>query len=263
MDPRASAILNAYDNGGQLAPLSDTAGLDIDEAYGISGEIHAARLARGEVVRGRKIGFTNRSIWEKYGVDAPMWSYIYDTTYNELGDDGVIALPPQAEPRLEPEIALCFKATPTADMSVAEIANCIAWVSHSIEIVASPFPGWNFTIADCVAAQALHASFWCGSKIDAAQVFADGVGVLEEFSLCLTGPGVERTGHATDVLGGPLHALKFLLAEIPRMPGALPIEPGEVIATGTLTDGHPVAAGEVWTSSPSGIDLPGLSIRIA
>ena len=123
MDPRASAILNAYDNGGQLAPLSDTAGLDIDEAYGISGEIHAARLARGEVVRGRKIGFTNRSIWEKYGVDAPMWSYIYDTTYNELGDDGVIALPPQAEPRLEPEIALCFKATPTADMSVAEIAT--------------------------------------------------------------------------------------------------------------------------------------------
>ena len=37
-----------------------------------------ARLARGERVLGRKIGFTNRTIWAEFGVDAPMWGYLYD-----------------------------------------------------------------------------------------------------------------------------------------------------------------------------------------
>ena len=27
---------------------------------------------------GRKIGFTNRGIWQKYGVHEPIWGFVYD-----------------------------------------------------------------------------------------------------------------------------------------------------------------------------------------
>ncbi len=258
----AKNLFSAYDAGTQMAPLSEAGPLNSNNAYEISAHIAAARRARGEHPVGRKIGFTNRSIWEKYGVDAPMWSWIYDTTYHEIGADGAIRLPRQSEPRLEPEIAFGFGQTPEIGMSVEEIAECIDWVAHSIEIVASPYPAWRFTIADCIAAQALHAAFWCGEKVPASDVFKGGVKVMEGFSCHLTGPEETREGHATDVLGGPLHAMQFLLKEIARMPGADDIQPGEVVTTGTLTDGHPIATGEEWLSDLTGINLPRLSVRL-
>lgn len=256
---QSEQLLQAYDAGDQIAPLSDSAPLTLNRAFEISGEIFASRQARGESVVGRKIGFTNKTIWEQYGVDAPMWSWIYDTTYHGLSSDGVIKLPIQAEPRLEPEIAFCFGRSPEPGMSIAQIFQCIDWVAHSIEIVSSPYPNWKFTIADCIAAQALHAGFWCGEKIPANRVSVE---ELETFSCALTGPNEVREGHATHVLGGPLYSVQFLLNEIERMPGAQHIQPGEVITTGTLTDGHPITAGETWRSVLTGIDLPAVQVHI-
>jgi 2-oxo-3-hexenedioate decarboxylase len=46
--------------------------------------VRSLREARGEKVLGRKIGFTNRTIWEQYGVYAPIWGYVYDTTVRIL-----------------------------------------------------------------------------------------------------------------------------------------------------------------------------------
>ena len=43
------------------------AGLSIDDAYRVSAALHAMREAKGEKPRGRKIGFTNRTIWHQYG----------------------------------------------------------------------------------------------------------------------------------------------------------------------------------------------------
>ena len=42
------------------------------------------REARGERPIGRKIGFTNRTIWAEYGVYAPMWGHVYDRTVHDL-----------------------------------------------------------------------------------------------------------------------------------------------------------------------------------
>ncbi|NBO20261.1 MAG: hydratase, partial [Proteobacteria bacterium] len=42
--------------------------------------MRALRLARGERGRGFKLGFTNRSIWPIYGVYAPIWGTVYDST---------------------------------------------------------------------------------------------------------------------------------------------------------------------------------------
>ena len=55
-------------------------GLGMAEAYAVAAEIRARRQARGERVVGRKIGFTNTTIWPLYGVSAPMWNFVYDST---------------------------------------------------------------------------------------------------------------------------------------------------------------------------------------
>jgi hypothetical protein len=56
---------------------------------------------------------------------------------------------------------------------------------------------------------------------------------------------------------------EFLIDLLNKRPDSPPLEPGEIISTGTLTDAHPVKAGETWRTSFSGLDLPGLEIRFA
>jgi len=262
MDDTAQQLLACYDTGQQIAPLSDSIpGFDAAAAYRLSAGLTRLRRARGEQPTGRKIGFTNRTIWPLYGVDGPMWGWMYDTTLHELPADGRISLPTWPEPRIEPEIAFHFARSPSPGMSVADIAACIDWVAHGVEIVISPYPGWRFTAADSIAAFGLHGGFWYGPPVAAATLLADGPGALETFGLTLTGPGETHQGHARDVLDGPLHALRFLLDEIAQMPDAPPIQPGEVVTTGTLTDARPIAPGQTWKTRFQGLALPGLQIK--
>src|SRR5262249_17958927 len=69
----ATEALAAMDRARQIAPFSVRyPGLSLDDAYRISARLCALRTARGERVIGRKIGFTNRTIWSEYGVYAPI-----------------------------------------------------------------------------------------------------------------------------------------------------------------------------------------------
>jgi 2-keto-4-pentenoate hydratase len=70
----AGALLAAYDGATRLAlPTDQDPAFDVDTAYAVADDIRGRRIARGEMPRGYKIGFTNRSIWSRYGVYAPIW----------------------------------------------------------------------------------------------------------------------------------------------------------------------------------------------
>ena len=127
--------------------------------------VRQLREARGEVPVGRKIGFTNRTIWAEYNVDGPNWGYLYDRTVRDLAEIGdtfpLAALP---EPRIEPEILFGLAAAPTPAMDERALLACIDWVAHGFEIVQSIFPGWRFTAPDTVAASAMHGAFLIGPR---------------------------------------------------------------------------------------------------
>ena len=53
-------------------PSETLSKLSIDDAYKIANAIKSHRLQKGETLGGVKIGFTNKSLWEKYGVDFPI-----------------------------------------------------------------------------------------------------------------------------------------------------------------------------------------------
>ena len=70
-------------------------------------------------------------------------------------------------------------------------------------------------------------------------------------------------GNARDVLGGPIKALHFLHRELQGDGGHLPIEAGETITTGTLTEAMPAMPGDRWTFACAGLGCPDISLQLA
>jgi len=67
----AFAVLNT---GDQISPFSARfSGFNLEAAYRVTAAIRQMREAHGEVPMGRKIGFTNRTLWTEYGVGKPIW----------------------------------------------------------------------------------------------------------------------------------------------------------------------------------------------
>jgi 2-oxo-3-hexenedioate decarboxylase len=249
-------------------PLYSEAVADFDTAmaYDVSAEILKLRMAAGETPVGRKIGFTNTNIWAEYGVDAPIWNYVFDTTIRHAPDNhGVQSLKGATQPKIEPEIALRLRAAPRPGMSEQELADCIDWIAHSYEVVHSAFRDWRFRGADTVAAFGLHGVLIVGQPRHvraAGGMTRDLVKELKAFKVSLFCDGeLREEGAGTNVLGSPLLALKHLVEVLAKQPRHKPLRAGEIITTGTLTAALPIRPGETWHTAFTGIDLPGLSVR--
>ena len=154
----AKEVFAVLETGRQIAPFSKAnPDFSLDEAYRVTASVRAKREGRGERPIGRKVGFTNRTIWAEYGVYAPIWGYVYDSTVRDLTREPLeVALNGLAEPRIEPEIVFGLGAPLAAGMDEQALVNCVDWVAHGFEIVQSIFPNWSFRAPDTIAAYGLH-----------------------------------------------------------------------------------------------------------
>jgi 2-oxo-3-hexenedioate decarboxylase len=262
----AAEAFDLLDTGRQTAPFSS--GLprfDLDDAYRVTAAVRQMREARGETPLGRKIGFTNRTIWDEYQIGAPMWGYIYDRTVHDLDDtEATVSLAGLAEPRIEPEIIFGLAAAPEPGMDERTLLGCIDWVAHGFELVQSIFPRWEFTLPDTVAAYGLHGKLLVGPRHSLAEHGGDWLGSLSTFGIDLKRDGViVDQGRASNVLGGPLSALRHLVEVLASDPVNPPLAAGEIVTTGTLTRAFPVAPGETWATELTGVALDGIAIRFA
>jgi 2-oxo-3-hexenedioate decarboxylase len=140
------SVLSAIDGGAQIEPIShQNPQLDVDAAYRVTAEIRRLRERRGERVVGRK-SVSLTEAYGPYGVYAPIWGYVYDTTVHELPAPEPFDLTSFVEPRVEPEIVSGLSRAPTAEMDERALLSCIEWVAHGFEIVQSVFPGWRLRI---------------------------------------------------------------------------------------------------------------------
>ncbi len=252
--------------GRQITPFSSRfRGFALDDAYEVAAAVRAMREARGETPIGRKIGFTNRTIWEEYDVSAPMWGYVYDATVHDLAAAGDgFPLAGLAEPQIEPEIVFGFAAAPDPDMDEAAILSCVEWLAHGFELVQSIFPGWKSQLPDTVAAYGLHGALLIGPRHAVAPDRERWLKSLAAFEIALSRDGeVVDRGRSANVLGGPLSALKHLVAVLAADRSNPPVAAGEIVTTGTLTRAFRVAAGQSWRTVPSGVGLDGIAIRFA
>lgn len=223
-------------------------GLTPAQGYAAARVLHQHRLARGWKSVGRKVGFTNRTLWERYGVHEPMWGTVYDRTLIFAQNDrATVELKGLVQPRIEPEI--CFKLGSSPVSSEKEhLISCIEWMAHACEIVQCHQPDWKVTIADCTADNGLHGRLVVGTPLppkDLERLPAVEAGLFK-------GDRKVDKGVGANVLGGPLLSLAHLVELLKKQPEAPALAAGEIVTTGVLTDAHPVAAGETWRTEVSG-----------
>ena len=275
MNPKQ--LLQHHDSG---QPWPDTVATDafgdVTEAYQTALAVRALRCARGEQPRGYKIGFTNRTIWARYGVWAPVWGTVWGGSLS-FCDDGVVELPLAGlcQPRLEPEAVFGFKATPVPGATLQDLFDAIEWVAPGFEIVQSHRPGWRFTAPETVADSALHARLLVGPRQPlfdragmAGMAGMAGDALALHAALAAARVVLHRDATAVEegtgahVLGSPLQALLHFLTELRQCPGATDLQPGDVVTTGTWTDAWPVQPGETWRAD-FGAPLTPLQVRFA
>jgi len=262
----AAEAFAALDTGRQISSFSARiSAFDLDDAYRVTASIRQMREARGEMPVGRKIGFTNRTIWTEYNVYEPVWGYVYNRTVHNLAEIGdTFSLMGFAEPRIEPEIVFKLALTPAPDMDETALLACIDWVGHGFEIVQSIFPGWKFSAPDTVAAFGLHGALLIGPRHSIAAHSEEWSRTLSTFEIDLKRDGtVADHGRALNLLGGPVSAMRHLVNILARDQFNPPLAAGEIVTTGTLPRALPVSAGETWTTGLTGLALDGICVRFA
>ena len=116
-------------------------------------------------------------------------------------------------------------------------------------------------MADSTTDNGLHGRLVVGTPIPVAGL-RDLAEALPRVQVVLRrGEAVVDRGIGANVLDSPLLALAFLVDVLARDAEAHPLRTGEIVSTGTLTDAHPVAAGDLWSTELKGLPLPGLSVR--
>jgi 2-oxo-3-hexenedioate decarboxylase len=136
----ADRVLDAFVSRRLIRPLSgEDPSLDDDGAYAIALEVYTRRLGRGERPVGRKIGFTNQSIWAGSQVSGPIWGHVYDSTlHSTQAGDTRLRVGHLLQPRIEPEIQLHFARTPPVTRDEDAILESIDWIALGFEIVQCP-----------------------------------------------------------------------------------------------------------------------------
>lgn len=263
LDSIADRMLDAYARAARVPLPSETEpGFDVASAFSVATRMRERRIAAGRVPRGWKIGFTNRSIWPRYNVFAPIWANVWDDTLALLDAPHVVdSLAGLCQPRLEPEIVFGLKAVPEPGMDNAALARCIEWVAHGFEIVHTHFDDWRFTLADCMVDDALHGRLYVGPRVPVSR-FADLASETRALRVELLRDGeVIDRGDASIVLDGPVDALRQWIDAMAESPAPWPVHAGDVVTTGTITDAWPLAPGQRWRTrlSEPGSSVPRLA----
>jgi 2-oxo-3-hexenedioate decarboxylase len=264
----ARRLLDAWDARTLLEPITASEPeFDADAAYDVLRCIETERLARGWIPVGRKIGFTNTTIWELYGVTGPMWARVWDRTVHvaAAGAAVSISLAPFVQPRIEPEVVFGLSGRiPAASSDAVELLSCVAWMAPGFEIVQCQFPGWRFAAPDSTASFGLHGALVVGARVAVTDENRAAVAAaLATFELTLSRDGavVER-GSGANVLGSPALALGFLERTVARQPQFSSPAAGELITTGTLTNAYAIEPGERWESHYGALGLDGITLDL-
>ena len=247
------------------SPAQD-AGFSETDAYAVTAELRALRIARGEKPVGRKIGFTNRNIWAEYGVYQPIWGDIYDTTVRDVRraiGSRFRSCRSRASSR---KSCSGWDAISRPAWASQRSHRRSSWVAHGFEFVQSIFPGWRFQVADCVADGGLHGRLFIGPRRELSD---DQRGTLASRPVAPEDQAKQERRHESTPVSAQTcstgRSRRWRIWSRCLAKDALnpPLRAGEIVTTGTLTRAFPVLSGERWSTEIKGIDLPGLSVEIA
>ena len=260
----ALKVKEALDNGLQILPITqEYPNFSLEDAYKVQMAIHDMRLKEGFIPVGRKIGFTNKAMWQAFGVEEPVWAYMYEqNVFYEESQPLECSLKNMCEAKIEPELVIHLSQTPKENANLEELLLCIDWIAIGYEIVQSNYANWKFTAPDVVADFSLHAQLYVGQKLDIATL-ENPKEDLKNFSLelCLEGVVLEK-GYGSYALDSPLQALFYLMKVLEKQEGTHKLKAGEIITMGTLTQPYLLKNNQRYISKVEGLDVKSLDLRI-
>lgn len=270
IDPEALAreLLTNYASCTSMPPPSSSAGaaFDLTAAYAVEAEVARTRRLAGRQAVGRKVGFANKAMWRILKLDTLVWARMYDDTVQyAVNNEATWSTSRRCAPRIEPEIVFKLKRAPGPAAGDAQsILEAAEWLALGFEINDCIYPEWKFQPADFVAAFGLHVALIVGDPKPIEPWMIPALAEqLPRFTVRLQKNGqLVEEGSGKSALRSPALSLGELASAIARQPGAEPLEGGELVSTGTLTNPHPVAADEEWRIDVEGIDLPSLTLRL-
>jgi 2-keto-4-pentenoate hydratase len=239
----AEDLLRARDSRTTLDPPTKRIdGFALADGYAVGAAIAARRTGAGRRrIVGQKIGLTYRAIWDRIGLDHPVWAPVYDDGIHEGVDK--VSVAGLVAPKVEVEVVLGFDRPVPVCADREQVAAAVGWAALGYEIVDCHYPGWALTPPDMVADFGCHAALVVATR---RRITAEDVLSLSDLEITLRCDGENvATGGGADVLGGPVDAVHFVLAS----PEAMPVRAGDVITTGSLTrEAHASAPGNCWTA---------------
>lgn len=253
----ADEISKAISQTQQIVPFSKRGiFLSLQDAYDVAGLVKESLGLPPEI--GKKIGFTNRNIWDVYNVNEPIWGPITSKSVSFAETSfQKIDLSQFCEPRIEPEVVICLREKPRhydEDLNIF-----IDWIAPGFEIVDSIYANWSFALPDTIASGGLHGCLVIGKKLfinnDVERDLADlKVRLFKDASF-------EEEGTGANVLDGPVSAVRYLHKSLAAIKNQVLLSSGDIITTGTMTDAKPVFPGEKWTGKFEGIIESDLSVE--
>ena len=135
-------------------PSKTIPNFSLSDAYTTALEIKEVRENRKDKASGIKVGFTNKTIWDKYSVNAPIYGFMYSSTI--LNTKQSFSPEKFLEPKFEPEIFFRLSKKPHSEMSDIDLIACCESFGIGVELVQSIYKGWTFKLPDTVAGFGLH-----------------------------------------------------------------------------------------------------------
>jgi len=263
----AQELMSASEAGQMVSvPPSARPGFDLDAAYEVEAALKRLREGSGHSAVGRKVGYANKAMWRVLKLETMVWAHMYDDTVQYSSNNNfTLSLARSRSLKIEPEIVFGLKHAITAESLDATAAlESTEWLALGFEIIDCPFPGWQFQPGDFVASFGLHAALVVGEKIAMRpELIPRLVNDLPTFKVrMLKNNEFVEEGSGKNSLRSPAMCLAELGRAIVKRPGTEPLAAGEIISTGTLTSGHLMEKGDLWTAEISGLVVPNLTLRL-
>lgn len=265
MPDLAAELFAAYLDGTArvAAPSGRGGAFDMNAAYATEAAVAQLHIARGARPVGVKVGYANKAMWRVLKLDTLVWAHMYaDTVHYVEEGQGTLALPYYRAPKIEPEIVFKLRDTIPEGADAAATLAAVEWLAPGFEIIDCPFTEPQFQPADFVAAWGLHLALVIGERVAIEPgMIPELAEALAKFKVRLSKDGeLMEEGGGRNSLRSPALCLSELASAMARR--GTPLAAGDLISSGTLTAGSPIAAGETWTAEFDGVSVATLRLNL-
>ena len=236
--------------------------MTIEDAYAVQHAWVSDKLARGRVLRGRKIGLTSQVMQRAVSITEPDYGALFDDMF--FDDGGTVPHGRFIYPRVEVELAFVLgRALKGPGVTVFDVLSAAEYVTPALEILdarvqmSDPDTGHLRTIVDTIADNAADAGLVLGGRV-ARPMDVD----LRWVSAVLNRNGViEESGVAAAVLNHPANGVAWLANRL--APYGVALEPGQVILAGSFTRPVHAADGDVFLADYGPLGTVSIRFEVA